>query len=98
MNGLKCLTAAAIDNASISQGSHVTWCFLNLALKNQANNNLLLRETYNVAPSPRFETEPSVTIHNWSSGRGKVIVLHSESDCLALQNRSDNSSVHTTRS
>ena len=65
MYGLKCLTAEAMASASISQGSHVTWCFLNLALKkNPAKCNLLSREMYSVAPIPRLETDPSLMIHN----------------------------------
>ena len=36
IKGEKCLTDAAIDSASTSQGSQVTWCFRNLALKNPA--------------------------------------------------------------
>ena len=36
IKGEKCLTDSAIDSASTSQGSQVTWCFRNLALKKPA--------------------------------------------------------------
>ena len=75
MYGLKCLIAAAMPNASISHGSHVTWCFFSLALKKPARRVCPFRETYSVDPMPCWVTEPSVTIHNWSLGRGHVIDL-----------------------
>ena len=75
MYGLKCLIAAAMPNASISHGSHVTWCFFSLALKKPARRVCPFRETYSVDPMPCWVTEPSVTIHNWSLGRGNVIDL-----------------------
>jgi hypothetical protein len=40
MKGLKCFTAAAMLNASISHGSQFTGCFLNLALKNPARRRV----------------------------------------------------------
>ena len=72
MYGLKCLIAAAMPNASISHGSHVTWCFFSLALKKPARQVCPFRETYSVDPMPCWVTEPSVTIHNWSLGRVNV--------------------------
>ena len=75
MYGLKCLIAAAMPNASISHGSHATWCFVSLALKKPARRVCPFRETYSVDAMPCWMTEPSVTIHNWSLGRGNVIDL-----------------------
>ena len=60
--------------------SRLPGVFLNLALKKPARCNLLSREMYSVAPIPRFETDPSVIIHIWSLGQGKVIVLRSDRD------------------
>ena len=75
MYGLKCLIAAAMPNASISHGSHVTWCFFSLALKKPTRRVCPFRETFSVDPIPCWMTEPSVTIHNWSLGCGNVIDL-----------------------
>ena len=94
IQGLKCLTAVAMPSASMSQGSHVTWCFFSLALKNPARRVCPFRETYSVDPMPRLVTEPSVTIHSWSLGRGNVIDRLVESERWATWNASRMSSVH----
>ena len=75
MYGLKCFTADAMDNASISQGSHVVCHPRNFALKNPASFNLPARITYKVAPNPYCLVEPSVTSHSLSEGRGNMIAL-----------------------
>ena len=64
----------AIERASTSQGSHVVCDPLGFALKKPARSKLPLHVTYKVAPIPGSLTAPSVTIHNWSPGLGKVIV------------------------
>ena len=73
IEGLKCLVAAAMESASISHGSHVLCAPQSLALKNPDKRSLLFLVTYRVAPRPGFLRAPSVTIQNWSSGRGSVI-------------------------
>ena len=75
IKGLKCLTLAAIESASISHGSHDTWCVRSLAPKKPAPINFPSRCTYIVAPIPCFVTDPSVTIHNWSLRLGKLTDL-----------------------
>ena len=62
-----------MDNASISQGSHVTSRPRGLALKNPASCSLSLRVTYRVAPIPGVLTARSVMMHNSSSGRGREV-------------------------
>ena len=67
MYGLKCFTAAAMPRASTSHGSHVTWCCFSFTLKKLATTGLLSWLMYKVAPIPCCLTDPSVTIHSWSS-------------------------------
>ena len=94
MNGLKCLTVVAILRASTSHGSYVTWCFLSFALKKPARWSFVSRVTYRVAPIPCLVTEPSVTIHSWSDGRGRVMDLCVVRDFWAEQKSSRRVSVH----
>ena len=79
--GEKCLIEAAIDKASISHGSHVTWCLRTFELKNPANWSLLDRLVYMVDPKPFALIEPSVTIQSSSFGRGIVMTLFDERSC-----------------
>lgn len=83
IKGLKCLTLAAIENASFSHGNHKAWCFLSFALKKPVSNICPFRFTYKVAPIPCFVTEPSVIIQNWSFRLGKTLDLR-ESESGAL--------------
>ena len=69
------MTDAAIDSASTSQGSQVTWCFRNLALKKPAIVRLTYQSTPLVAPTPLPVTDPSVTIQRVSEGRGRTVAL-----------------------
>ncbi len=57
----------------------MTWCFRSLALKKPARWILLSRLMYKVAPMPHLVTDPSVTIHDCSDGRGSVMDLCSAS-------------------
>ena len=95
MYALKCFTAAAIHSASISHGSHVTWCFRNFALKKPARRIFSSRMTYSVAPMPHLLTEPSVTIQSWSLRPGRTMSLVSRSFDCADANCSVRISFHT---
>ena len=54
--------------------------------KRPARWRCLLRRTYRVAPRPRFVADPSVTIHEVSDGRSKVIALVDVRACCAIWN------------
>ena len=95
MYALKCFTAAAMDSASISQGSQSICLPRNLALKNPASFSVSLRITYNVAPTPHYLTEPSVTNHSSSVDRGSVIVVLVCSLSFARLKASCNESFHS---
>ena len=98
MYGLKCLIGEAIDSASISHGNHVTRRPPSLALKKPASFSLPFCMAYILAPMPHYLTDPSVTIHSSSSGRGRAIVLFEYSLSCARLNASCSVSVQSTRS
>ena len=96
--GLKCLIEVAMDSASISQGSHVGWCFLSLALKKPATRGLSDPSlvTYNVDPIPGSLTAPSVTIQSWSESFGNAMDLAVDRCFFAFSNADASSSDHET--
>ena len=76
MNGIKCLTAAAILSALTSKGNHVAWCLGSFSLWETARCSPPLHATYKVAPRQRLVAKPSVTIQSWSEGRGNTMDLY----------------------
>ena len=70
--GLKCLTAEAIDKASISHGIHFCWFDLSLALKYAASFGWLLAcETERVAPSSLVLSAPSFSVQSRADRAGE---------------------------
>ena len=85
-----------MDRPSTSHVNHLVYVGFSCWLKNPTDRRTPLRWTYSVAPRPRVDDAPSVTIHNLSSSLGKTTLLFVDRYVWAVWKAETDSSVHST--
>lgn len=87
-----------MESTSITHHNHVVCDLRSLKLEKPACRNMLSRVRYRVTPIQGGLTVSSFTIHNWSSGLGRVIVGEEEGVRCASLNEFQSSSLLVTAS